>query len=269
MQEQPKIWCTPWQSQPFEGWMLCGFQKLPVWLRKTWSSCEFLVLCGILPRRWMGWCETAIAQSPKNSDFHGFTFWMRFHLKFAIDKYIKGYDITIIYHWRCFNRMFLFAQNFKRPQCLNPNEPGSLVMWNPKWWLLFLSTKSGEVHFSGNFRSAQLSSKGFSKRLSPCSGHTKKCFILIFILCTYVFIYIYMHISQYLFAHVEIEAGKDSVTEWHMLIATCRVRIRRHPLDSIGPLVGKGISVAWFTKRGNHVELPEMLESFKSTSTGQ
>ena len=54
-----------------------------------------------------------------------------------------------------------------------------------------------------------------------------------------------------------------------MLIATCRVRIRRHPLDSIGPLVGKGISVAWFTKRGNHVELPEMLESFKSTSTGQ
>ena len=73
-----------------DEWMLCGFQNLPLWLRKTWSWYGFLVLCGFIPRRFLragGHCSI-----PKNSNFHGFTFWMRFHLKFAIDKDIQGYD---------------------------------------------------------------------------------------------------------------------------------------------------------------------------------
>lgn len=73
-----------------DEWMLCGFQNLPLWLRKTWSWYGFLVLCGFIPRRFLrvgGHCSI-----PKNSDFHGFTFSMRFRLKFAIDNDILGYD---------------------------------------------------------------------------------------------------------------------------------------------------------------------------------
>ena len=73
-----------------DEWMLCGFQNLPLWLRKTWSWYGFLVLCGFIPRRFLragGHCSIT-----KNSNFHGFTSWMRFHLKFAIDKDIQGYD---------------------------------------------------------------------------------------------------------------------------------------------------------------------------------
>ena len=140
--------------------------------------------------------------------------------------------------------MFLFAQSFKRPQCFNLKEPGSfVVMWIPQWWRCFCQRKLEKVHFSGQKRSVQLPSMGVFRLLSPFSGHASKCLSRINILYASVF---YMYASLYtcyLFTHAGIEAGKDSVTEWRMFIKTCQVRIRRHPLDSIGPLVGQGISV--------------------------
>lgn len=144
------------------------------------------------------------------------------------------------------NGMFLFAKSFKRPQCLNLKEPGSfVVMWIPQWWRCFCQRKLEKVHFSGKFRSVQLPSMGVFRLLSPFSGHTSKCLIRIYILYAFVLFcfYVYTLYTYFLFTHAGIEAGKDSVTERRMLIKTCQVRIRRHPLDSIGPLVGKGISV--------------------------
>lgn len=109
---------------------------------------------------------------------------------------------------------------------------------------VFLSTKTGERSLFRKISTVQLPSMGVFKLLSTFSGHTSKCLIRIYILyAVCICFYIYTLYTYYLFTHAGIETGKDSVTEWRMSIKTCQVRIRRHPLDSIGPLVGKGISV--------------------------
>lgn len=163
------------------------------------------------------------------------------------------------------NGMFLFAQSFKRPQCLNLKEPGSfVVMWIPQWWRCFCQRKLEKV------RSVQLPSMGVFRLLSPFSGHTSKCLIRIYILYAFVLFcfYIYTLYTYYLFTRAGIEAGKYSVTERRMFIKNLS---SQNSTASIGFhwSTGGERNLSGFTKWGNHVELPEMLESFKSTSTGQ
>lgn len=169
------------------------------------------------------------------------------------------------------NGMFLFAQSFKRPQCLNLKEPGSfVVMWIPQVWRCFCQRKLEKVHFSGKFRSVQLPSMGVFRLLSPFSGYTSKCLIRIDILYASVFIFIhYIHINTYdLFTHAGIEARKDSVTEWRMFIKNLSSQTSTACIGFHWSTGGER-NLSRFTKCGNHVELPEMLESFKSTRTGQ